>query len=140
MQQETSSEYHKTETKKAPPIRPDKDLEIKEKEIGVVRQVISDTDLKTQVTQSERVIIPLLEQLANTPFSISEKIARSRGIPFDSERYKVPILADFIKEYLRKGKALERKGIKEDTDIVSAYFTAQIEASRAANRVKEWQK
>lgn len=142
MQQTTSSESPKTEkeTKKTPPFHKDKEIEIKEKEIGVVRQVISDSDLKTQVTQSERIIIPLLEQLANRPFSISEKIAKSRGILFNSESYKVPILSDFIKEYLRKGKALDRRGIKEDTDIVSAYFTAQIEAARAANRVKEWQK
>ena len=140
MQQTTSLESPKNETKKLPPIHKDKEIEIKEKEIGVVRQVISDADLKTQVTQSERVIIPLLEQLANNPFSISEKIAISRGIHFDSTRYKVPILSDFIKEYLRKGKALDRRGIKEDTEIVSAYFTAQIEAARATNRVSEWQK
>jgi hypothetical protein len=49
------------------------------------------------------------------------------------KRYEYPLLSDLIKGYSRKGKALDRKGIGEDVDIVRAYFTAQIEQAKASD-------
>lgn len=113
-----------------PPIRKDKEIEIKKLEIETVNRVISDADLKTQFSQKERILITMLENVAVSPFSISKKIAESRNIKFDMKRYQFPLLKDLIFGYVRKGKALDRKGIKEDIDIVSAYFQAQIERSK----------
>lgn len=119
-----------TETKVMPPVRKDKEIEIKKMEIDTVNRVISDPDLKTQFSQPERILITLLEDIAFTPFSISERLAKDMKIPFDMNRYQYPLLSDMVKGYSRKGKALNRKGIKEDVDIVSAYFQAQIERSK----------
>src|SRR3989304_2635527 len=116
------------------PIRRDKEVELKKMEIETVNRVISEEDLKTQFTQSERIVLSSLEKLAVSPWSISEKIANDRHIPFRAERYRFPVLEDFIKAYARKGKALDRKGIKEDVDIVSAYFQAQIERAKASDK------
>jgi hypothetical protein len=115
------------------PIKKDKDIAIKTMEIETVNRVISEEDLKTQFTQSERIVLSSLERLSYNPFSISEEIAIDRGIPFKKEKYQFPLLTDFIKAYIRKGKALNRKGIKEDVDVVSAYFQAQIERAKAQN-------
>ena len=114
------------------PIRKDKDIEIKAMEIDTVSRVISEKDLKTQYSQSERILIDSLEQLACHPFSISEEIAQRRNIKCDYTRYQFNTLHNWVKEYVRKGKALNRKGIKEDVDIVSAYFQAQIERAKVS--------
>jgi len=117
-----------------PPVRKDKEIEIKRMEIETVNRVISDEDLKTQFSQKERILITMLENTADNPFSISQKIAMDRNIPFDMKRYQFPLLKDLVYGYVRKGKALDRKGIKEDIDIVSAYFQAQIERSKESQK------
>lgn len=124
------------ETKKlsAPPVRKDKEIEMKKMEIETVNRVISDPDLKTEFTQKERILISLLENLAESPFTISQGLAKEMNIKFDMAKYKFPPLTDMIKGYNRKGKALKRKGIGEDVDIVRAYFTAQIEQAKASQR------
>lgn len=127
---------HETEKPALPPVRRDKEIEIKKLEIETVNRVISDADLKTQFSQKERLLITMLEDLAKYPFSNSERIAKKKGIPFDMDRYKYPILTDLINGYVRKGKALDRKGIKEDIDIVSAYFQAQIERSKESQHTQ----
>lgn len=116
------------------PVRRDKEIAIKQMEIDTVNRVISDPDMKTEITQSERILISIFEQLAIKPFPISEKIANKRGIPFDMTKYEDPFFSNLIRGYMKKGKALNRKGIKEDVDIVSAYFQAQIERSKEAQR------
>lgn len=116
------------------PIRKDKEVELKKMEIETVNRVISEEDLKTQFTQSERIVLSSLEKLSKSPWSISQKIAEDRHIPFREDRYKFAVLEDFIKAYARKGKALDRQGIKEDVDIVSAYFQAQIERAKQSNQ------
>jgi hypothetical protein len=118
----------------APPVRRDKEIEMKKMEIETVNRVISDPDLKTQFSQPERILITLLDEIARKPFSISEKIATERGILFAMKRYEYPLLSELIRGYSRKGKALDRKGIGEDVDIVRAYFTAQIEQAKASER------
>ena len=50
------------------------------------------------------------------------------------KKYEYPLLVDLVKGYSRKGKALDRKGIGEDVDIVRAYFTAQIEQAKASDK------
>lgn len=124
------------ETKKlsAPPVRKDKEIEMKKMEIETVNRVISDPDLKTEFTQKERILISLLEDLAICPFPISMGLAKEKGIKFDEKKYAFPPLIDLVKGYNRKGKALKRKGIGEDVDIVRAYFTAQIEQAKASQR------
>lgn len=120
------------QTLAVPPIRKDKEIEMKKMEIETVNRVISDTDLKTQFTQGERMYITLLEELSDKPFTISERISKEIGVNFDMKRYQFPLLKECIKGYCRKGKALNRKGIGEDVDIVSAYFQAQIERAKAS--------
>lgn len=121
-------------TQALPPIRRDKEIEIKKMEIDTVNRVISDPDLKTQFSQKERILVTMLDEVARKPFSISEKIAKQRGIKFDMKKYEYPLLVDLVKGYSRKGKALDRKGIGEDVDIVRAYFTAQIEQAKASDK------
>src|SRR3990172_8207158 len=116
-----------------PPVRRDKEIEIKRMEIDTVNRVISDPDLKTEFSQPERILITLLERVAERPFTISERLAKEQGIKFDMKRYEYPLLSEMVKGYSRKGKALKRKGIGEDVDIVRAYFTAQIEQARASD-------
>lgn len=124
------------ETKKilAPPVKKDKEIEMKKMEIETVNRVISDPDLKTEFTQKERILISLLEDLAVSPFTISEGLAKEMGIKFDMKKYQFPPLTELVKGYTRKGKALKRKGIGEDVDIVRAYFTAQIEQAKASQK------
>jgi hypothetical protein len=122
------------EKPKAPSIRKDKEIEIKRMEIDTVNRVISDEDLKTQFSQPERILITLLEEISEKPFSISEKLAEDMNIPFDMHRYRYPLLKETVHGFVRKGKALNRKGIKEDIDIVSAYFQAQIERSKESQK------
>ena len=124
----------KEEVKSLPPIRKDKEIEQKRMEIETVNRVISDPDLKTQFNQAERMLITLLDEIARKPFSISERLAKEIGVPFDMKRYEYPLLTEAIKGYSKKGKALNRKGIAEDVDVMRAYFTAQIEQAKASGR------
>ena len=123
-----------TEETYTPPIRRDKEIELKKIEAEMVNKVISEEDLKTQFSQPERILITLLENISLHPFSISEKIAKQKGIPFNMKRYEFPLLSDTVKGYARKGKALNRQGIGEDVKIVSAYFQAQIEQAQAEKK------
>lgn len=124
------------ETKKilAPPVKKDKEIEMKKMEIETVNRVISDPDLKTEFTQKERILISLLEDLAKSPFTISEGLAKEMGLKFNMEKYQFSPLTELVKGYTRKGKALKRKGIGEDVDIVRAYFTSQIEQAKASQK------
>ncbi len=129
-----------TDNQNSPPIRRDKEIEITKMELELIGRVVSDSDMRTQYTQSERLILSLLEQVANNPFSISAKIARERNIKFDSKRYEYPFFSDLLKQYTRKGKALERKGIKEDVDIMTAYCQQQIEKSKEKQQTPTYMK
>jgi len=123
-----------TEKIQSPPIRRDKEIELKKIEAEMVNKVISEEDLKTQYSQKERILITLLEKISDKPFSISERIAKDKGIAFDMKRYQFPLLKETVLGYSRKGKALNRQGIGEDVKIVSAYFQAQIEQAQAEKR------
>jgi len=124
------------------PVRKDREVQIKEMEIETVNRVISDEELKTQYTQSERLILPILKMLAKKPFSISQDIAEKRGIRFDFDKCRMLMFADMLDEYIRTGKALMRKGIGEDISVVSAYFQAQIERAKEASsrNIAGWEK
>ena len=103
------------------PVRKEKEIEIMRMELELMNKVVSPEDLKTELSRMEIVTLSLLEEMNNTPFKISEKIATTRNIPFDMKRYQYGILGNFVSEYMRKGKALKRKGIAEDVKMISAY-------------------
>lgn len=103
------------------PFRKDKEIEIMAMELELMNKVVSPEDLKTELNRMEIVTLSLLDDMNKHPFKISQKIAESRGIPFNPERYKYDVLGNFVSEYMRKGKALKRKGIAEDVKMISAY-------------------
>jgi len=103
------------------PVRKEKEIEIMRMELELMNKVVSPEDLKTELSRMEIVTLSLLEEMNDNPFKISEKIASTRNIPFDMSRYQYGILGNFVSEYMRKGKALKRKGIAEDVKMISAY-------------------
>lgn len=108
-----------------PPVRKDRELEIKKLEIDQIGKFLSSGRQKTEISVSERILLSLLYQIAENPFRISEKIARKRGIPFDSSRYVNTFFKEVLDAYIEFGIPLGRKGRKEDSQVLSSYFEAQ---------------
>ena len=104
------------------PTQMNPDIELQKMRNDLVKGLISEIDLKTEVTQSERIILTNLEDFASQPFKNSVRIANDRGIPYDYNKCKLEALKNFCIGYMRKGKALNRKGIKEDVTVMSGLF------------------
>jgi len=109
----------------SPPVRKDKDIEIKRLEIEQIGKYLSSGRQKTEISVSERIVISLLYQIAETPFKTSEKIAIKRKIHFDSSRYVNTFFKSVLDAYIEFGIPLGRKGRKEDGEVLSSYFEAQ---------------
>lgn len=120
-QQEPGSQSNNT----GPPVRKDKEIEIKRLELEQIGKYLSSGRQKTEISVSERILISLLYQIAENPFRISEKIARKRGIPFDPSKYVNTFFKEVLDAYIEFGIPLNRKGRKEDGEVLSSYFEAQ---------------
>lgn len=108
-----------------PPVRKDRELEIKKLEIETIGKYLSSGRQKTEISVSERILLSLLYQIAENPFRTSEKIAMKRGIPFDRSRYENTFFKQVLDAYIEFGIPLNRKGRREDGDVLSSYFEAQ---------------
>ncbi len=108
-----------------PPVRKDKELEIKKLELETIGKYLSSERQKTEISVSERIVLSLLYEIAENPFKTSEKIAKQRGIPFDSAKYVNSFFKNILDAYVEFGIPLNRKGRKEDGEVLSSYFEAQ---------------
>lgn len=109
----------------SPPVRKDKEIEIKRLELDTIGKYLSSGRQKTEISVSERIVVSLLYQIAENPFKTSEKIAKQRNIPFDPTKYVNTFFKSVLDAYIEFGIPLNRKGRKEDGEVLSSYFEAQ---------------
>lgn len=94
---------------------------------NTVSQYISrEKEQKTELTKQERLILPLLEIIAERPYNISEKIKYDKNNPFhikkecDKIKRKCEPMRLFLDHYYKMGIAVDRKGRSEEKDVLTA--------------------
>lgn len=89
----------------------------------IVTKFLSDKIQKTEITASERKIIPLMNLLANTPFpSIIKNCKNKKEIEKTLAEFEVPFLQNFLAAYMRLGIPVKRQGRKEEVKALQSYL------------------
>jgi len=95
--------------------------ELEKTRLEVLKAFMSENELKTELTPSERKLISMGYQLADNPYP--EVLAR---ITDKNKRIKVmkllaiPVLKKYFDNYLYYGGAVDRKGRKEDLKAIAS--------------------
>jgi len=107
--------------------------ELEEKKIDLVEKFTSTGTQKTEISKSERKLLPLMRLLSNNPFQIKEK---TKG------EFKNTDLSTFIDEYISFGIPLERKGRKEEVEVIQSLFNQDVEIEKGdggiRDKLKNW--
>jgi len=133
--------------------------DIMQQKVKVVEKYLSDEGMKTEITNEQRRLLPLLENHAICPYPSVIKWNQSRLqklhelkpdiytrefceqelIKIQTELAK-PVLQDFVNQFLRYGIAVKRKGRKEDQNAITAMMSESIELLNRSNQgdKKKW--
>lgn len=92
-----------------------------------IQKFLSSDTQKTEITASERKVIPLLKQLALNPFP---DIAQH--LPIDKQQeilreFEIPYLLEWTDQYITLGIPVGRKGRKEEVDVLKSYLEDDID-------------
>lgn len=128
-------------------------VDVMKQKITVVEKYLSDEGMKTEITNEQRRLLPLLQNHSIDPYPSVLEFNRKKfrilheqkpdiyTIEYcDSELKRIeaelmkPILLDFINEFLRYGIAVKRKGRKEDQNAITAMMSESIELLNRANQ------
>lgn len=110
----------------------DKLAELEEKKIELVEKFVSTDIQKTEVTKSERKLLPLMRLLSENPFKLHET---KKG------EFKNEDLSSFLMEYLQFGIPLDRKGRKEEVEVMQSLFNQDVEIQQEGglkDKLKNW--
>lgn len=88
----------------------------------IVKQFLSSDLQKTEISKSERKLLPLLKIIADNPFPTLLKHS-----PDKKDDMRIPALSEFVDKYLQLGIPLNRKGRKEDVKILQSMYSQPIE-------------
>jgi hypothetical protein len=97
-------------------------VSIEEDRNEVVKQFLSSDLQKTEISKSERKLLPLLKIIADNPFP---SLTKKR--PDKADDMKIPALSEFVDKYLQLGIPLNRKGRKEDVKILQSLFSQPLQ-------------
>lgn len=111
----------------APPTKDDPNFKIKELESKMVQSFMGSPEQKTEISVSERFLLSTLEMIAKDPFPSARKKCKLDNKAKD-EVFQIPFLQDWIKDYIKFGIPMGRKGRKEEVQVLQAYFSGNNEA------------
>lgn len=110
----------------------DKLAELEQKKIDLVEKFVSTDIQKTEISKSERKLLPLMRLLSENPFQLKET---KRG------EFKNEDLSTFLMEYLQFGIPLDRKGRKEEVEVMQSLFNQDVEIQQDGgikDKIRNW--
>ena len=108
-----------------PPTRSNPEIAMKEMELKVLSKFLSSDRQKTEITPDQRVLILVLDGMAEKPYPISKSIAERLKIKFNPDDFRIDFLKDFLKDFIEYGIPLNRTGRTEEVRVLEGYFNAQ---------------
>jgi len=90
-------------------------MDIMSEKTKLVEKFMSPDELKTQLTDSERTLISILEIIADNPFP--EMILHNKKL---KKEFRLPELELFLSRYIELGLTVGRKGRKEDMEAIKS--------------------
>ena len=116
----------------------------------VVKQFLSDDMFKTEITSSQRKILPVMALYANMPYSSCIEFnfnklmyMKNHNIKFDNivitdefieiyikkliEELRIKVLSNFVLDFLKYGIAVNRNGRKEDIRAIGSLMQETID-------------
>lgn len=106
----------------------------------VIKEYLSDSRYKTEITESQRKLLPTMVYFANMPYpSLLEhtisRMLRMKKTPKQIttkcdellDEFKLGVVINFVDDFLSLGIAVKRKGRKEDGDAIGAFMDENIE-------------
>lgn len=104
----------------------DAQLQIHKEKTNITDKFLASRLQKTEVKKDHRVIIPILKMLATNPFP---NIACHIGDPVKraaiEAEFHIDYLAEFIEGFIEFGIPVDRKGRKEEVEVIGAYLRQQ---------------
>jgi hypothetical protein len=97
-------------------------VKLEEDKNEIVKQFLSSDLQKTEISKSERKLLPLLKIIADNPFPTLTKHR-----PEKQKEMSIPALSEFVDKYLKLGIPLNRKGRKEDVKILQSMYSQPLE-------------
>lgn len=106
----------------------------------VIKEYLSDSRYKTEITESQRKLLPTMVFFANMPYPslLEHTIARMIRLNKTEDEitgkckslikeFKLDVVINFVDDFLSYGIAVKRKGRKEDGDAIGAFMDENIE-------------
>lgn len=88
-----------------------------------VNKFMADEMQKTEITPDMRVILPLIELMANTPFPDIATHLNPEDRNEIMKEMSIPYLNDFKNQYVKYGIPLKRKGRNEEIEVFKAFLS-----------------
>lgn len=107
-------------------------MEQQKAKVELAKLYISDTKYKTELNTYQRDVMPIMMQIAMKPFESTEqfllKIGKSRKFVDEAlKQQEINFLRDYIPEWLSIGIAKDRKGRKEDAEVLKSLVSGDME-------------
>lgn len=107
-------------------------MEQQKAKVELAKLYISDTKYKTELNTYQRDVMPIMMQIAMKPFESTEqfllKIGKSRKFVNEAlKQQEINFLRDYIPEWLSIGIAKDRKGRKEDAEVLKSLVSGDME-------------
>lgn len=106
----------------------------------VIKEYLSDSRFKTEITTSQRKLLPTMVFFANMPYPSLIEHTISRMLRLNKppteitqkcdqllDEFKLDVVINFVDNFLSLGVAVDRKGRKEDGDAIGAFMDENIE-------------
>lgn len=106
----------------------------------VIKEYLSDSRYKTEITESQRKLLPTMVFFANMPYPSLLEHTIARMLRLDKteaeitvkcdellREFKLDVVTNFVTDFLELGIAVKRKGRKEDGDAIGAFMDENIE-------------
>lgn len=113
-----------------PPTRSNKELELLRETGKHLDKFLCQGDQRTDLGDSEVVIVSILDAFSDCPYPMSIKIAKERGIQFDDKKYKFKFLSDFLTNFKKFRISRKRLGRIEDKQVMMSYMNMIADAMR----------
>jgi hypothetical protein len=104
-------------------------MDVMSEKTKLVEKFMSPEELKTQLSASERKLVPILAIVADNPFP--EMISHSPKLKKEFQSTELKI---FLSRYIELGLAVERKGRKEDMEAIRSLNENDMDLIMKGNR------
>jgi len=108
---------------------------------AIVEKYLSENDLKTEVTKTERQMIPLVLLLAEEPFYSTREFFRVHKSLKEYEKIKPTLviteLETWAYQFLKYGLCQDRKGRLEDKEVIGSLFAQETDIKQSGSNANQ---